>query len=224
MAKTASFTKRTLITKANSTMVLAIGIAAFVVVFSLVASKALISQASYQNRVISAKKVALKTLEDDLAARDSLVASYKNFVGTPQNVLGGNPEGSGDKDGDNAKIVLDALPSKYDFPALATSLEKLIEGQGLTIMNIAGTDEEITQAVNQNAAEPQPIAMPFQVQVSGSYDAVQGLVDVFKRSIRPFQITKIEISGDEGSMTATIDAKTFYQPEKSLNIRSEVVK
>lgn len=223
MAKTASFTKRTLITKANSTMVLATGIAAFVVVFSLVASKALISQASYQNRVISAKKTALKTLEDDLAARDSLVASYKNFVGTPQNVLGGNPEGSGDKDGDNAKIVLDALPSKYDFPALATSLEKLIEGQGLTILNITGTDEEITQSVNQNAAEPQPIAMPFQVQVSGSYESVQGLVDVFKRSIRPFQITKVELSGDEGSMTATIDAQTFYQPEKSLNIRSEVV-
>jgi hypothetical protein len=223
MAKTASFTKRTLITKANSTMVLATGIAAFVVVFSLVASKTLISQASYQNRVIAAKKTALKTLEDDLAARDSLVASYKNFVGTPQNVLGGNPEGTGNKDGDNAKIILDALPSKYDFPALATSLEKLIEGQGLTILNITGTDEEITQAVNQNTAEPQPIAMPFQVQVSGSYDSVQGLVDVFKRSIRPFQVTKIELSGDEGSMTATIDAKTFYQPEKSLNIRTEVV-
>jgi hypothetical protein len=223
MAKTASFTKRTLITKANSTMVLATGIAAFVVVFSLVASKTLISQASYQNRVIAAKKTALKTLEDDLAARDSLVASYKNFVGTPQNVLGGNPEGTGNKDGDNAKIILDALPSKYDFPALATSLEKLIEGQGLTILNITGTDEEITQAVNQNTAEPQPIAMPFQVQVTGSYDSVQGLVDVFKRSIRPFQVTKIELSGDEGSMTATIDAKTFYQPEKSLNIRTEVV-
>jgi hypothetical protein len=223
MAKTASFTKRTLITKANSTMVLATGAAAFVVVFSLVASRTLISQASYQNRVISAKKEALSTLESDLAARDSLVASYKGFVGTPENVLGGNPEGTGDKDGDNAKIVLDALPSKYDFPAMVTSLEKLIEGQGLTIMAISGTDEEITQSVNQTNAEPQPIAMPFQIQVGGSYDSIQNLVDVFKRSIRPFQIQKIEISGDEGSMTATIDAKTFYQPEKGLNIRTEVV-
>jgi hypothetical protein len=223
MAKTASFTKRTLITKANSTMVLATGAAAFVVVFSLVASKTLISQASYQNRVISAKKEALSTLESDLAARDSLVASYKGFVNTPENVLGGNPEGSGDKDGDNAKIILDALPSQYDFPAMVTSLEKLIEGQGLTIMAISGTDEEITQSVNQTNAEPQPVAMPFQIQVGGSYDSIQDLVDVFKRSIRPFQIQKIEISGDEGSMTATIDAKTFYQPEKSLNIRTEVV-
>jgi hypothetical protein len=224
MAKTASFTKRTLITKANSTMVIVTGIAAFVVVFSAVASKALISQASYQNRVIAVKKQALATLESDLSARDSLVASYKTFVGTPQNVLGGNPDGTGDQDGDNAKIILDSLPSKYDFPALATSLEKLISSQGLVIVGISGTDEEITQAVNQTDAEPQPIAMPFQLQVGGSYESIQSLVDVFRRSIRPFQVQKIEISGDEGSMTAVIDAQTFYQPEKSLTIKSEVVR
>lgn len=223
MAKTASFTKRTLITRANSTMVIVIGIAAFVVVFTAVASKTLVSQATYQNKVISLKKKALTTLENDLNARDSLVASYRTFVDTPQNVLGGNPEGNGDLDGDNAKIVLDALPSKYDFPALATSLEKLIGGQGLLIMGISGTDEEITQSI-QLEGDPQPIAMPFQVQVSGSYGSIQGLVDVFKRSIRPFQIQKIELSGDEGSMTATIDAKTFYQPEKNLNVRTEVVR
>lgn len=223
MAKTASFTKRALITKANSTMVITTGIAAFIVVFSAVASKALISQASYQNRVIAVKKQALATLESDLSARDSLVTSYKTFVGTPQNVLGGNPDGTGDQDGDNAKIILDSLPSKYDFPALATSLEKLISSQGLVIIGISGTDEEITQAVNQSEVEPQPIAMPFQLQVGGSYESIKNLVDVFRRSIRPFQVQKIEISGDEGSMTATIDAQTFYQPEKSLNIRSEVV-
>jgi hypothetical protein len=224
MAKTASFTKRTLITKANSTMVIITGVAAFVVVFSAVASKTLISQASYQNKVIDAKKEALATLESDLNARDSLVASYKTFVSTPQNVLGGNPDGTGDQDGDNAKIILDSLPSKYDFPALATSLEKIISGQGLLIMGISGTDEEVTQTANQTNGDPQPIPMPFQVQVGGSYESIQSLIDVFRRSIRPFQIQKIEISGDEGSMTATIDAKTFYQPEKTLNIKSEVVR
>jgi hypothetical protein len=225
MAKTASFTKRTLITKANSTMVIATGIAAFVLVFSAIASKTLISQASYQNRVISVKKKALATLESDLAARDSLVASYRSFVNTPQNVLGGNPDGTGDQDGDNAKVILDALPSRYDFPALATSLEKLISSQGLIILGISGTDEEITQSVAQTeGSEPQPIAMPFQLQVGGSYEGIQNLVDVFRRSIRPFQVQKVEISGDEGSMTATIDAQTFYQPEKSLNIKTEVVR
>jgi len=224
MAKTASFTKRALISKANSTIVLSTAIAAFVVVFCAIASKTLISQASYQSRVISAKKKALSTLNSDLAARDSLVSSYKSFEGTPQNVLGGNPDGTGDKDGDNAKIVLDALPSKYDFPALTTSIAKLVNAEGLTIIGISGTDEELTQSANQTTADPTPITMPIQVQVAGSYDAIQALVGDLERSIRPFQINKIELTGSEGSMTAIIDAQTYYQPEKGLNIKTEVVK
>jgi len=224
MAKTASFTKRALISKANSTIVLSTAIAAFVVVFCAIASKTLISQASYQSRVISAKKKALSTLNSDLAARDSLVSSYKSFEGTTQNVLGGNPDGTGDKDGDNAKIVLDALPSKYDFPALTTSIAKLVNAEGLTIIGISGTDEELTQSANQTTADPTPITMPIQVQVAGSYDAIQALVGDLERSIRPFQINKIELTGSEGSMTAIIDAQTYYQPEKGLNIKTEVVK
>lgn len=225
MAKTVSFTKRALISKANSTIVASTGIAAFLVVFCLIASKTLISQASYQGHVITAKKKALATLKSDLSARDTLVASYKSFVNTPQNLLGGNPSGSGDKDGDNAKIVLDALPSKYDFPALATSLEKLVTNQGLTVQSITGTDEEIIQSANQSSANPQPIAMPFEVQVAGSYDAIKGFVNSLENSIRPFQVQKVELSGpQQGSMTAIIDAQTFYQPEKSLNIKTEVVK
>jgi hypothetical protein len=224
MAKTASFTKRSLITKANSRIVWATGIAAFVVIFAGVACKTLVSQANYQNRVISEKKKALATLQSDLNARDSLVSSYKAFVSTPQNVLSGNPEGDGPQDGDNAKIVLDSLPSRYDFPALATSLEKLITSQGLQIVAISGTDDEVAQAANQSSTAPAPVPIPFKIQVGGSYDAIRSLVDVLERSIRPIQVQNLQITGTDGSMTATIDAQTFYQPEKSLSIKSEVVK
>jgi hypothetical protein len=226
MAKTGSFTKRALISKANSTMVVATGIAAFVFVFSAVASKALFTQATYQNRVIFQKKKSLSTLKSDLSAVGNLKDSYKSFVDTPRNVLGGNPAGSGDQDGDNAKIVLDALPSKYDFPALATSLEKLITAQGLEIQAIAGTDDEVQQSAKQESTTPVPIAVPFQIRVSGSYDSIKGLLDVFERSIRPIQVQKVEVNSASqgGSMVAIIDAQTFYQPEKSLKIKTEVVK
>lgn len=225
MAKTASFTKRALITKANSTMVYATAIAAFLVVFSAVASKALVSQASYQNRVISAKKKALSTLKSDLSAVNSLKDSYQAFVQTPRNVLSGNPEGTGPQDGNNSKLVLDALPSKYDFPALANSLEKLILGQGLQIQSISGTDDALSQADKQESPAPEPVTMPFQIRVSGSYEATRNLLSVFERSIRPIQVQKVEISGDKGgTVSTTITAQTFYQPEKSLKIRTEVVK
>jgi hypothetical protein len=224
MARTTSFTKRSLISKANSTMVAATTIAAFLLVFTLVAGKSLLGTMSYQNRVISAKKHALTQLKDDLDARDSLQESYSSFVASEPNVLGGVKEGIGDKDGDNAKLVLDALPSKYDFPALTTSLEKLINGQGLKIIAISGTDQELTNSANQSSPNPTPVAMPFQVQVSGPYPAVQSLTNVFLKSIRPFQIQSMELSGDESSMTATFIAQTYYQPEKALKIQKETVK
>jgi len=223
MARTTSFTKRSLIGKANSTMVIATSVAAFVLVFTLLAGKSLLSQMSYQNRVISAKKAALVKIENNLQAVDSLKNSYKDFVGESPNVLGGDPDGSGAPDGDNAKIVLDALPSKYDFPALTTSLESLITNQNLQILGISGTDEEVAQGQQQTGVDPAAIAMPFQVQVNGAYSSVQSLVDVLLRSIRPFQVQNIELSGDESSMIATIAAQTFYQPGKTLTIKEEVV-
>jgi len=224
MARTTSFTKRSLINKANSTMVIATAVAAFVLVFALVAGKSLLGQVGYQNKVINLKKQALKQLNADLDARDSLQESYQAFVGNNPNVLGGDTKGVSDRDGDNAKLVLDALPSKYDFPALTTSLEKIISAQNLKILGISGTDQEAAQADKQTSADPQPIAMPFQVQVNGSYVSIQSLIDVFLRSIRPFQIVTIELSGDENNMTATISAQTFYQPEKSLEIKQETVR
>lgn len=224
MARTTSFTKRTLISKANSSMLVATSIAAFVLVFGLVAGKALLSQMAYQNRVIDAKKDALKQIQSDQAAVNSLKNSYKDFVSEDPNVLGGNPNGQGPQDGDNAKIVLDALPSRYDFPALTSSLETLITSQNLKILGITGTDEEVTQGGQQTSGNPQATPMPFQVQVSGAYPSVQGFVDVLLRSIRPFQIQSLEISGSESSMIADITAQTFYQPEKKLNIQEEVVK
>jgi hypothetical protein len=224
MARTTTFTKRALISKANSSMVIATTAAAFVLIFGLVAGKALISQMSYQNRVISAKKKALTQLRTDLDARDSLQASYNSFVAQDPNILGGSASGSGDKDGDNATLILDSLPSQYDFPALTTSLEKIITGQNLRILSITGTDQEATEGANQSSPNPQAVPMPFEISVNGSYQSVQSLTDVFQRSIRPFQIQTLELAGDEGSMNATISAQTFYQPGKTLNINEEVVK
>lgn len=223
MARTTSFTKRSLISKANSSMVIATSVAAFVLVFGLVAGKALLGQMSYQNKVIDAKKEALQQIEDNLKAVDSLNDSYREFVTDNPNVLGGNPDGTGPQDGDNAKLVLDALPSRYDFPALTTSLEALVTSQNLQIMSISGVDEEATQGVQQTTSEPTAIPMPFQLQVSGAYASIQSLTDVLLRSIRPFQIQSMEIAGDENSMITSITAQSFYQPEKTLTIEEEVV-
>lgn len=218
-------TKRLLIDKANTRIVIYVSVAAFILVFSLVATKTLVGQATYQNRVIGKKRTAVNQLKSDIAATSTLKTSYKAFVGTTQNVLGGNPQGLGAQDGNNAKIVLDALPSAYDFPGLTASLEALISVQpNVKIDSISGTDDEVAQSANQSSISPQPVPIPFTITVEGDSAGIQSVVDVLGRSIRPIQIQTMSIAGDSSKLSLTITAQTFYQPAKSLNIKKEVVR
>ncbi|MFA5004241.1 MAG: hypothetical protein WC498_03145 [Candidatus Saccharimonadales bacterium] len=223
MAKNLS-TKRALIDKANSRVVIVTSVAAFVLIFSLVAIKALVGQAAYQNRILTAKHAAVKQLRADITASATLKSSYQAFTTTAQNVLSGNTDGIGAQDGNNAQIILDALPSNYDFPALATTLEKLLTSQNLLIGSITGTDDEVNQVNNQASSVPVPVAMPFQIAVTGDYGSIQNLIGAFEHSIRPFQVQALTIAGDQSKLTLNLTAQTFFQPAKSLNITTKVVK
>ena len=70
-------TKRLQIDKANVTVVIAVSIAAFVTVFSLVAAKSLLSQRSYQATVIEKREQARDQLKENITAADQLTESYK---------------------------------------------------------------------------------------------------------------------------------------------------
>ncbi len=217
-------TKRLLIDKANNMMVWVVAGASFITVFSLVASKALISQQRYQSRVTVQKEKAVKQLKANINAAKDLQTAYKAFVETPENVIGGNPKGQGDRDGDNAKLILDALPSKYDFPALTSSLEKILVSQNFKIQSISGTDQEVEQSATASSPNPVPIAMPFEVSFTGSYAGMGYLLGTLEKSIRPLQIQTLQLSGGNGEMQAVINGQTFYQPAKSLSITKRVIK
>lgn len=216
--------KRIAIDKANTTLVAAVAVASFIVIFSIVASQALVEQMSYQTKVIKQKEIARNTLKDNLVAAEKLDTAYREFVNSPSNALGGNPAGTGSKDGDNARIVLDALPSKYDFPGLATSIEKLIKENNFNLDSIEGTDDEITQAAAASSANPQAIEIPLSLVVNTPPERGKELLQLFERSIRPFQIKKLTITSSENSLELSTDVVTFFQPEKNLDLKKEVVK
>ncbi len=216
--------KHVLIDQSNARIVITVSVAVFAVIFSLVASKTLWSQAAYQNRVISQQNEAKKKLEADLAVVKNLKPSYEAFVGASTNVIKGNAIGVGPQDGDNAKIVLDALPSHYDYPALLTDLETIAASQGISLGGVTGVDDSIAQAGNTNSPNPVPVEMPFQITVAGDYAKTQAFIGALERSIRPIRVQTIDISGNRDKITTNITAVTYYQPAKSLNTRTTVVK
>jgi hypothetical protein len=207
-------TKHVLVDKANTAVIVAAALAAAIVVFSLFASKALIDKISYQNKVISKRSAANEQLEKNIAAKDQLVASYTAFSDSPESVLG-TPES-------NSKIVLDALPSKYDFPALATSLDGIITGAGMSVESISGSDQETT--AEQSNVNPQPVTIPFEFGAKGSYEATQKLINDLQRSIRPFRIISIDFTASDGGIISVkVIGETYYQPAKDLGIQNKKV-
>lgn len=210
--------KRAQVDKDKTLIFAIVSVAAFIVVAALMMSKGLWSQANYYGSVADKKEIAVKQLETNLSAVNSLQAAYNSFKNQDPNLIGGSSTGTADRDGDNARLVLDALPSKYDFPALATSLERLL--LGYDINGITGNDDSVAQS---GAAAGSVIEMPFTVDVNTNYDNFKNLINTFDRSIRPLSISRIDFRGTNGDLQVGISAKTFYQPEKGLEITSEVV-
>lgn len=231
-------TKRLLIDRANTTIVIVVAVAAALTAFSLVASRALLSKRAYQSRVITAQEKARDQLEANIEAVDVLGASYGEFVDRPENIISGNSTGTGERDGDNAKIVLDALPSRYDFPALAASLEKILVDGNYQIGSITGTDqppgEGSTPDPSQAGTQPtESVAigsaeeMPFELSAQGPYTSMVELLSSFHRSIRPLAVRKLTLTAGSGAggnqVELTVQGVSYYQPEKTLDIKYEVV-
>jgi hypothetical protein len=218
-------TKRVAISKANAQMVGVVAFAAFITVFCLFAAHAVWSLNSYQARVTTAKQKAHQQLLKNIQAYGSLSSSYNSFVSTPNNVIGGLTSGSGDNDGSNAKIILDALPATYDFPALTASIEKILTDRGFNVSDITGTDDQVAQQTNGSSPNPQAVTIPFTFTVTNTnYAAVGQLMTALQQSIRPIQVDTIDLSGGASDMSLTISAHTYYQPSKSVSITEETIK
>jgi hypothetical protein len=213
------------VNKANNHLAIIVAAAVVVSVFCLVSTKSLLSQANYQRKVISAKHKAADQLKTNVVAANQLINQYKVFKDENPNIVGGiggtNP-GDGPLDGDNARIVLDALPSQYDFPALISSLEKVLGADSVSIQGVSGTD--LGQPTDSTTGTSTPIDMTFSIDVISSYGGVQKVIADFERSIRPIDINTLELSGTQDTMHVTINATTYYQPATTLSVTEKEVR
>jgi hypothetical protein len=50
------------------------------------------------------------------------------------------------------------------------------------------------------------------------------VISDFERSIRPFDINKLAISGNQSSMTLSFDLTTYYQQAKTTALTSKEIK
>ena len=214
MAQTSE--KREQIERAVSNVITIAGVAIFVTIFSLVSAHALLNKLIFQDHVINAKVAASNQLAADVNASNKLSKAYENFNQSNIDLLGNRVTS---KVNDNARIILDALPSSYDYPALASSIQAMLSVQGITIDSIGGADQSSTgsNTTSLNGL----VAMPFTFSISGPYQNIQNTVKVFESSIRPFQFLTMNYSGNQSDVTLSVTAQTYYQPATTFKITTK---
>ena len=208
-------TKHLQIQKASSTVFATVAIASVVVSFCLVFLNILWGTAQFNSRVHDKQEDVRDLLEDNLKAAPELEESFKNLEISASLI----PEQPDDKK--NSEIILDALPSKFDFPALVSSINNLAKETSVSLRSFQGTDvgEEAAQSSNR----PEPVEIPFIIEVEGKYEAVKKFLRGIETSIRPFEVKKLNLSGTDGNMRVNVEAVTYYQPAFNLEVTTEVV-
>ena len=201
-------TKKNLIGQANSMIFIAAIIGSVSVSVGAVSGKLLLDRHGFQSRVMKAKREARDTLKSNVDGLEKLKTSLIQQ----------------DQTSTNSQVILEALPSKYDFPAVASSIEFIAQkgGQDMSKFRFTGKDEGGAPA--EDSVTPAPYPMPFETTVKGSdVKTLQFLLDM-ERSIRPIKLNTLEIKGDEVGIALNITAQTYYQPTKNLKSTTKEIK
>ena len=209
--------KRQQIELAGRNMFAWVVVAAVAVSFCLATGQYLFSKWQYNNKVLGAKYTASDTLAQNIVNAKQLKQEVDALVANANLALVKT-----DPADSNLKSVLDALPTVPDTAALATSLQQaILSRSGVTIESIT-VPPETSQPVD-GADKPTPQAITFSFVVSGSFSKIQAMVKDLERTIRPIQVTGINLTGTDANLRANIEATTYYQPSKTVNATEEVV-
>lgn len=204
--KDVAATKREQTKKAGSTVFIVVAISSVIVMFSAISVRFLWQKKGYNDRVISAKTEARDGIRDNINNINKLSEQFSEL----ESSASANP-----------KTILHALPPAYDYAALATTMDYLASISGVKLSSGIGDDISATAASSSEVSEP--VELPLNLNVTGSYESIKMFIENLENSIRPMHITAVTYSGSSESLDATVTASTYYQPARSLDvIRSQL--
>ena len=193
--------RREQVKKAGSTVFIAVAIAAVIVMFSFMSIKFLWERKTYNDRVITAKTKARDDIRNNLTNLDKLAEQFPSLDASAST---------------NSKVILHALPPVYDYAALASSIDSLAVISGVSSDTSVG--EDLSASSLSTASTSSPVEIPISLEVKGNYASVRKYIENLERSIRPINVTNVAYTGTNASLTLTLQAVTYYQPSRSLDV------
>ena len=212
------------LSKANAQIVAVTAAAAFITVFCLNAANYFEGIRSYQSKIIAADTTADQKLQSDVRAKNQLVRDYELFVNQNPNIIG-TQDSSTPYIYNNATIILDALPSTYDYPATTSYLLKLLQSGNFDISSIGCNNNTSSSGGSSGStSNPQPVQIPLNFSIQNiNYNSVLTLFSMMQNSVMPLPIDNFTITGSNSNLNLSVTAHTYYQPAKKFEIGTETI-
>lgn len=219
--------KRSQIAQANKTMFIWIAVASALIGSAIVVSVFLTQKAIFNEKVLAEKQTTLSNLDNNNKVAPELVKQIQ-VLDTNQ-ALASTKANESDQ---AVQVILDALPSEGNSLALGASLQnKLLAGipglnsiETLQVDPIAGL-ESLTAGTTVDAATGVAAnQITFRLVVKGNQDAIRNVLQNFERSVRLISITSLQIETQNDGQLMTVLAKAYYEPAKTIELQTKVVK
>lgn len=219
--------KRSQIAKANRTMFIWIAIASVLVGVGVVGGFAMWQKLTYTEKVLAEKQKTVDTLKKNKVAIDGLEDEVRALdANSDLASIKANPT-------DQAiQVILDALPSDANSFALGASLQdKLLTGIGqldsiqlnpvIGIETLSSNDDSAT--VDASSDTTSANEMVFQFKMTGTEGDLRKVLENLEKSIRTVVVKSATMEYSGGVVSMTVEAKVFYNPATTLELKDKVV-
>lgn len=217
--KSTAIRKRTQIAKANRNMFVWVAVASALVGVALVGAIILVQVLLFNERVIAEKEKTVATLRTDNNNVSALESQVK-ALDANQALIDTKATPT-----DRAiQVILDALPSDANSLALGASLQQKL----LTNITLDSLQVDPVPGVESLSGGPSSAAaqgeITFSFAVSGDETSLKRILNNLERSIRTIDITSFNIENQGSVQVLTVQAKAFYQPARTVELKDITVK
>lgn len=230
MDKDVAIRKRTQIAKASRTMFIWVACASVIVGFALVAIVFLIQIIMFNERVLQQKEATSATLKANNASVPELEKQVRALDANAN--LATLAKQSSDQAA--LQIILDALPSNANSLALGASLQNvLLSGvsnlsiQSILVEPVVGIETlDASGSTTPTADSSSAQEILFSLSVTGDAVALKQVLSNLENSLRTIDVTsfKMESQSGNGSLSMDIQAKAFYVPVRTVQLKDMTVK
>lgn len=217
--------KRQQIASSNKVMFLWVAGASVLVAFALVVSVFLIKQIVFNEKVLIEKNNTIGVLDDNIEVSADLNKNV-NKLRADRNLALVRSSASDN----NLDVVIDAMPYAADEVALGSSLQNvLLTGASIESIDVQSVDGGSSDSASIDTGNLEQVGdseyIIFSFKATGSSEQLQDILDRLNKSIRPISVISLQLeSAGANNLTMSVQAATYYQPQKTVELSEKVVK